>query len=395
MSRSSSDKKIISIFGVTGSVGKSTADVIEHYQDDYIVEVVTAHNNVQKLAQQAIRLKAKHAVIANPEHYQDLQKALSGTDITCAAGSQALCDAAEMDADWVMMAIVGMACIQPFMHALKADRVIATANKEILVAAGTLVLKKAKEVGTTILPVDSEHNAIFQLLGDKAQINKIVLTASGGPFRHWSQEKMQTATPEQAVKHPNWSMGQKISIDSASMMNKGLEIIEAHRLFDLSSSQIDVLVHPQSIIHGMVEYKDGSIGAILAPTDMKTPITMALDWPKRRKSPGKTLDLLALKELHFEPVDPERFPALSLAYQALEAGDNACLTLNAANEIAVEAFLAKEIGFLEIVDCVKSMVQECGDINFNTLDDIIERDRDVRFATKSYITSSIQKKAAS
>ena len=294
-----------------------------------------------------------------------------------------------------MMAIVGMACIQPFIKALKPGRIIATANKEILVAAGSLVLQRAKDVGATILPVDSEHNAIFQLIGEKEQVEKIVLTASGGPFRHWAREKMQAATPEEAVKHPNWSMGQKISVDSATMMNKALEVIEAHKLFDLSSEQIEVLIHPQSIIHGMVEYYDGSIGAILAPTDMKTPITMALDWPNRLKSPGKTLNLLDLKELHFDAVDHDRFPAIPLAYQALNAGEDACLTLNAANEVAVEAFLQKEIGFLDIIECVEAALQECANTNFNTLDDIMNRDRDVRFLTKSYIKTYKQKRAAS
>lgn len=345
----------ISILGSTGSVGCSTVDLIERQRESFVVEALTANTNVELLADQARRLRARLAVVADPSRYKALKEALAGTEIETAAGADAVVAAAERPADWVMAAIVGAAGLPSTIAALKRGAVVGLANKETLVCAGDLVMQTVRESGGTLLPVDSEHSAIFQVF-DFAQpehIQRIILTCSGGPFRNWSLADMAAATVEQAVAHPNWDMGAKISVDSATLMNKGLELIEASHLFPVPNERIEIIVHPQSVIHSMVGYVDGSILAQLGTPDMRTPIAYALAWPQRMKTPAEQLDFARLAALTFETPDPVRFPALRLAREALAAGGSAPTVLNAANEIAVAAFLARRIGFLDIARIVE------------------------------------------
>lgn len=382
----------VSILGSTGSVGQSTINVIQAQNTPYEVQALTANSNVKRLAKQAIALKAKRAVIADKSYYQELKEALAGTDIEVAAGKEALIEAAAMPADWIMAAIMGMAGLEPLMSAIAQGNVVAIANKEPLVAAGELVLDAAKKSGTTLLPVDSEHNAVFQVFEpeNKPAIERIILTASGGPFREYSLEEMKNVTPDQALAHPNWSMGQKISIDSATMMNKALEIIEAQRLFGVAPTQIEVLVHKQSIVHSMVEYQDGSVLAQMGAADMSTPITNALGYPKRLKTPGQKLDFTQMKRLDFKVLDEERFPSIRLAYDSLDWGQGACITLNAANEVAVSAFLNHKIAFLDIYKVVSEMVHDRPSDGVTNLKDVISYDNKVRKKTESYIISRTQ-----
>jgi 1-deoxy-D-xylulose-5-phosphate reductoisomerase len=379
--------KKVSIFGVTGSVGQSTVDLILSNPEKFDVQVVTAGSNVLKLAEMAKKLNAKHAVIANENAYQELKSALAGTDIEISAGKQSIAQSASISADWIMCAIVGIAGLPSLMEAIKQGTSVAIANKEPLVAAGPMVMEDCKKFGTTILPVDSEHNAIFQVF-DKSRemaIKNIILTASGGPFRGLSQDKMRDITPELAVKHPNWSMGAKISVDSATMMNKALEIIEAYYLFGMSADKINVLVHPQSIIHSMVEYIDGSILAQMGAPDMKTPIAHTLAWPDRMKTSGNTLDWKNLSQLTFEPVDHKAFPSINLAYQCLDAGLYACIIMNTANEVLVEQFLQGKIGFLDIVDTIARILEDYRKTNVTSLNDVIDLDSSVRKRILNYI----------
>jgi 1-deoxy-D-xylulose-5-phosphate reductoisomerase len=389
--------KTVSILGSTGSIGRSTVDLLKLHRDQYHVNVLTAQSNVALLAEQAITLNAKRAVIGDEKLYEDLKNRLSGTGIECAAGRMAIIDGARAPADWIMAAIVGMAGLEPILAAIEQGKCVAIANKEPLVAAGPLVMAAAKKAGATLLPVDSEHNAIFQVFenNNRAGIARIVLTASGGPFRQWSLAQMEEATPQQAVTHPNWSMGAKISVDSASMMNKALEVIEARYLFDLPPEQIDVLVHPQSVIHSMVEYADGSFLAQLGAPDMRTPIANALGWPDRIATSGLRLDLSTLKRLDFEPLDAERFPAVDLAYQCLGAGQAACVTFNAANEIAVQAFLDSKIGFLDIIRTVNVMLDKIQKVDLSGLADILSLDQSVRRSTADYIHSTSRQRDTS
>lgn len=377
----------ISILGSTGSVGQSTIKVLRAQEEQFDIQAITANTNAELLAKQAIELKAKKAVIANPDHYEELKSGLSGTNIEIAAGEEAIIEAASMPADWIMAAIVGMAGIKPLMAAIGQGTTVAIANKEPLVAAGSVVLEAAQKSNATLLPIDSEHNAIFQVFekDNKDAIEKIILTASGGPFRKASLEEMKSATPDQALAHPNWSMGTKISIDSATMMNKALEIIEAHHLFNMKPDQIDVLVHPQSVIHSMVEYQDGSVLAQMGAADMCTPITNALGWPKRLQTPGQKLDLKSLNHLDFHDVDQDRFPFVQQAYECLNEGLPACITLNAANEIAVKAFLSHKIAFLDIYAVVSQMLEKTASKTLNSLDDILQYDSFVRAETESCI----------
>ncbi|MGZ9098002.1 MAG: 1-deoxy-D-xylulose-5-phosphate reductoisomerase [Micavibrio sp.] len=379
--------RTVSVLGSTGSVGRSTVDLLRLHRQRFRVNVLTAQNNVALLAEQAIDLKAAKAVIGNESLYTDLKSLLSGTGIECAAGRPAIIEAARDPADWIMAAIVGMAGLEPVLAALSQGICVAIANKEPLVAAGPLVMAAAKQSGATLLPVDSEHNAIFQVYeaDNKDGIERIVLTASGGPFRNWTREQMAVATPEQAVAHPNWSMGAKISVDSATMMNKGLEVIEAHYLFDLPPEKIDVLIHLQSVVHSMIEYADGSFLAQLGAPDMRTPIANALGWPRRIATSGLKLDLKTLKRLDFEPLDQDRFPAIGLAYDCLRAGPSACLTLNAANEVAVQAFLDGKIAFPEIVDTAKAVLDLTPMVDLSGLTDMLSLDQSVRDATKAYM----------
>ena len=380
----------ICILGSTGSVGQSTVKVLQGQQADYDVQVLTANHNFKLLAEQAIALKAKHVVIADDAHYAALKELLSGQDIKISAGQEALIEAARIPVDWTMAAIVGMAGLKPLMAAIEQGASVAIANKEPLVAAGDLVLAAAKQSGATILPVDSEHNAIFQVFEahNKESIERIILTASGGPFRQYTMEQMAEVTVEQALAHPNWSMGAKISIDSATMMNKALEVIEAQKLFDMPANKIEVLVHPQSIVHSMVEYNDGSVLAQMGAADMCTPIANALGYPNRIQSSGQKLDFTQMKHLDFEAMDEARFPFMRLAYDCLETGQKACIALNAANEVAVKAFLDHKIAFLDIYKIVSEMVDKCSNETFKTMDNVIGYDNNVRSQTESYILSN-------
>ena len=372
--------KRVTILGSTGSVGANTIDLIERNRNAYDVEALTANRNVTGLADQAIKLDARIAVVADPDCYLELKSALSGTGIEAAAGPDALVDAAERPSDWVMAAIVGTAGLRPTLAAVRRGITVGLANKECLVSAGEFFVNEVREHGAELLPVDSEHSAIYQVLdfNQADKIRRIILTASGGPFREFTAEQMATVTPEQAVAHPNWDMGAKISVDSATMMNKGLEIIEAYHLFPVEKSQIDILVHPQSVIHSMVDYVDGSVLAQLGTPDMRTPIAYALAWPNRMEAPAPKLLLEDIRTLTFEPPDPVRFPALRLAREALQAGNSAPTALNAANEVAVERFLNKEIAYLDIVKIVDQTLEGLDNKAISSLDDIAEVDLTAR-----------------
>jgi 1-deoxy-D-xylulose-5-phosphate reductoisomerase len=349
----------ITLLGATGSVGTSTIDLVRMQRDRFRVEAVTAQRNAAALATLARDLGAKFAVVADPGCYGELKEALAGTGIEAAAGADAIIEAAQRPADWVMAAITGAAGLRPTMTAIERGATIALANKECLVCAGTLFMKRAAATGATVLPVDSEHNAIFQALsaGRRHDVSRIILTASGGPFRTASPAEMRAATVQQALRHPNWSMGAKITIDSATMMNKGLELIEAHHLFGFESDQIDIVVHPQSIVHGIVEYRDGSMIAQLGPPDMRVPIANCLAWPERMPGAAR-LDFNQMATLTFEPPDPVRFPALALAREALVAQNGAPTVLNAANEIAVHEFIGGRLGFAGIAALVEATIEK-------------------------------------
>jgi 1-deoxy-D-xylulose-5-phosphate reductoisomerase len=344
----------ITILGATGSIGASTVDLIKRAPERYRVEAVSARRNAAALAQIARDVGARFAVVADPAAYGELKDALAGSGIETAAGEGALVEAAQRPADWLMAAISGAVGLKPTLAAIERGATVALANKECLVCAGALFMRRAASTGATVLPVDSEHNAIFQALGSgtRDELKRIILTASGGPFRTWSLEAIKAATPEQALKHPNWSMGPKITIDSASLMNKGLEVIEAYHLFALEPEEIDVLVHPQSVVHGMVEFRDGSVVAQLGSPDMRIPIAHCLGWPNRIDGPAARLDLARIRELTFEAPDLVRFPALALARRVLQTGGAAPTVFNAANEVAVAEFLAGRISFPAITALV-------------------------------------------
>lgn len=373
-------RRRISILGATGSVGTSTLDLIERHLDRFEVVALTAASNVAALATAARKIKAGLAVISDPSLLPELEQRLQGSNCRAAAGREALIEAAADGAELVMAAIVGCAGLEPVMAAIEAGRTVALANKESLVTAGSLMTEAARRTKATILPVDSEHNAIFQCLADNrsADVARFILTASGGPFRERSRDEMAAMTPKQAVAHPNWSMGAKISVDSATMMNKGLELIEAHHLFGLPSSQIDILVHPQSVIHSMVEYVDGSVLAQLGSPDMRIPIAYALAWPERIETPAQRLDLTSIGTLSFEAPDTDRFPALRVAREALEAGGATPVVLNAANEEAVAAFLGSQIGFLDIVQIVEEAVAQTDAAEPRSIAEVIDIDRKAR-----------------
>ena len=340
----------ITILGATGSVGASTLDLVRRNRAEWRVEAITANCNVAELAALAREFSARLAVVADERCLPELREALAGSGIEAAGGREALCEASARGADVTVAAIVGCAGLAPVMAAIEQGGIVALANKEALVSAGEVMTAAVAQHGATLLPVDSEHNAIFQCLagGDIADVRWITLTASGGPFRTWTPEQLATATPEQAVAHPNWDMGAKISVDSATMMNKGLEVIEAHHLFPVGLDRIRIVVHPQSVIHSLVEYRDGSTLAQLGPSDMRVPIASCLAWPRRMETALKPLDLPAIGTLSFFAPDEERFPATRLAREAAQAGGAAPAVLNAANEVAVAAFLAGQIAFTDI-----------------------------------------------
>jgi 1-deoxy-D-xylulose-5-phosphate reductoisomerase len=379
----------IAILGATGSVGTSTLDLVERSPDRFEVTAVTAATNAEALADVVRRTGARFAVVADESRYTDLAEMLVGTGCRAAAGEDALIEAAAGDADLVIAAIVGCAGLRPVMGAVEAGKTVALANKEALVTAGALMTDSARSSGATLLPVDSEHNAIFQCLaGSRSEdVSRLILTASGGPFRDASAETIGAATPAQAVAHPNWSMGAKISVDSATMMNKGLELIEAHYLFGLPSDRIDILVHPQSVVHSMVEFVDGSVLAQLGSADMRIPIAYALAWPERMATPAQRLDLAAIARLDFEAPDLDRFPALRLARDALEAGGAAPVVLNAANEVAVAGFLAGRIAFPEISRLVQEALIATDYGAPRSISDVREIDRVTRERANAMMTA--------
>ena len=371
-------KKRINILGVTGSIGQSTVKVILSAPDTFEVNVISAHTQHDELMRLKEQLGAKHAICTNDE-----------------GGAEQLNDALEDSVDLTVSAITGFAGLRPLMTALQFSKAVGIANKEPLVAAGPLVIDACHAHGTKILPIDSEHNGIFQVFDDRqrAAIERIILTASGGPFHEWSIEQMRNATPEQAVAHPNWSMGQKISVDSASMMNKALEVIEAHYLFDMPADKIDVLVHPQSVVHSMVEYADGSVLSQMGASDMCTPIAYALGWPDRITTPGERLDLAGMQSLSFEALDDEKFAAVRLAKECIQSGLSSCIAMNAANEVAVDAFLKGRIGFLDIINCVQHSLDGLDSVSKNIdkgaqLDDIEAMDMDIRQKVTKFIETT-------
>jgi 1-deoxy-D-xylulose-5-phosphate reductoisomerase len=379
----------VTVLGCTGSVGCNTLDLIERQGRDFTIEALTAHRNVELLATQARRVGARLAVIADPACYGALKAALAGSDVEAAAGPAAVTEAASRPAEWVMAAIVGAAGLAPTLAAIRRGAIVALANKEVLVCAGALFMDEVKRHGATLLPVDSEHNAIYQVFEGKQieAIDRIVLTGSGGPFRELPFDAMGHVTPEQAIKHPNWAMGPKISVDSATMMNKGLEVIEAHHLFNLPEQQIEILINHQSIVHGMVVYRDGSVLAQLGAPDMRTPIAYTLGWPRRISAPTPRLDLAALGRLTFAAPDAQRFPALRLARAALQQGGACPTILNAANEIAVQAFLDRAIGFLDIARLVERTLASFDNTGLSTLDDVHNFDKEAREIASGLIGS--------
>ncbi|AEI37051.1 MAG: 1-deoxy-D-xylulose-5-phosphate reductoisomerase [Zymomonas mobilis subsp. pomaceae] len=381
--------RTVTVLGATGSIGHSTLDLIERNPDRYQVMALTAHRNVKELAAAAKRTKAKRAVIADESLYSALKEALAGTDVEAAAGPTALVEAAAMGADWTMAAIIGCAGLKPTLAAIRAGKTVALANKEALVSAGALMIEAVKNHGTILLPVDSEHNAIFQCFphNNPEYVRRIIITASGGPFRKTPLEDMAKVTPEQAVRHPNWSMGAKISVDSATMMNKGLELIEAYHLFKVPLDTFEILVHPQSVIHSMVEYRDGSILAQIGSPDMRTPIGHTLAWPKRMETPSESLDFAKLRQMDFEAPDYQRFPALSLAVHSLKAGGPRPAVMNAANEIAVAAFLERKIGFLDIAKIVEKTLEYYTPPAPSSLEDVFAIDSEARLQAMNLMES--------
>ncbi len=380
--------RTLSIFGATGSVGLSTLDLVRQHRSAYRIIALTANSNAVDLAKLAIEFDSEIAVVADEAAYPALKAALAGTNITAAAGEGALIAAAQMGADWTMAAIVGCAGLKPTLAAIEMGKTVALANKEALVSAGAMMMAAVARTGATLLPVDSEHNAIFQCLagGTIDQVRKITLTASGGPFRTFTLDQMRAVTPAQAVAHPNWDMGAKISVDSATMMNKGLELIEAHHLFPVGLDKIDILVHPQSVIHSMVEFVDCSTIAQLGSPDMRIPIASALAWPDRIATNCMPLDLTRIAKLDFEAPDLVRFPALALARMAIQDCGAKPAILNAANEIAVAAFLRGQVGFLEIAAICQNTLDQYCPAAPESLDDLFSIDADAR----RYATAMIE-----
>jgi 1-deoxy-D-xylulose-5-phosphate reductoisomerase len=368
--------RTVTVLGSTGSIGRSTLDLLAANRDAFRVRALVGNRNVALLAEQAREIGAGLAVCCDPAGFSELSARLAGSGVEAACGAQAALDAAALPADWTMAAITGAAGLHPTLAAIRRGGSVALANKEALVCAGEVMLRAVREAGATLLPVDSEHNAIFQAMadGNAGAVESIVLTASGGPFRLASRDEMALATPEMALRHPVWSMGAKISIDSATLFNKGLEVIEAARLFAMDEQRIEVLVHPQSVVHGLVRYADGSVLAQLGSPDMRIPIAHCLAWPGRIATNSPRLDFAAVGRLEFAQPDPVRFPALRLAREVLRAGQGAAAVLSAANEIAVAAFLARRIGFLDIASLVEAVLDRLGAPAADTLEAVLEAD---------------------
>lgn len=382
-------KKQIAILGSTGSIGTQALQVIEEHPDLYEVYALTANNKVEKLIEQARKFQPEAVVIANEDKYQQLKDALADLPIKVYAGAEALCEIVESGpVNIVLTAMVGYAGLKPTMNAIMAGKTIALANKETLVVAGELITELAQQYRTPILPVDSEHSAIFQCLEMNNPISKVILTASGGPFRTFTMEQLATVTKEQALKHPNWSMGAKITIDSASMMNKGFEVIEAKWLFGVKPEQIEVVVHPQSVIHSMVEYKDGAVKAQLGVPDMRLPIQYAFSYPKRESLSGERLDFMKCNTLTFEAPDTKRFRNLAFAYEAMNRGGNMACILNAANEVVVAAFLKDQISFLGMSDVIEKTMNKVSFISNPTYQDYVETDAIARRIAAEFVINS-------
>ena len=384
-----SGKRRLTILGATGSVGMSTLDLVRRDREGFEIVALTANDSAEALALLAREFEPQAVAIGNGDKRAELAGLLEGTGIEILSGPDGIVEAAERPADWTMAAIVGAAGLKPTLAAVRQGKIVAFANKECLVCAGRLMLQEVKRSGATLLPVDSEHNAIFQVFEQhqRSAMRRLILTGSGGPFRNWSLDSLNGITPEQALKHPNWSMGAKITIDSATMMNKGLEFIEACFLFDMPADKVDILVHPQSVIHSMVEYSDGSVLAQLGSPDMRTPIAYCLGWPDRIEAPVERLDFAALARLDFEGPDEVKFPALRLARDAFLAGDMAMITLNAVNEVAVAAFLDRRIGYLDISSLVQKGLDRCGTGTVSTIEDVIEQDRKARSLAEDMINT--------
>lgn len=383
----------IIILGATGSVGQSACDIILSAPERFDVVALVANRNAKALAEMAIKLSARCAIVADTDCYASLSDALSGSTVEAGAGENAILDVLDRDADMVIGAIVGAAGLKPSLAAMKPGRTIALANKECLVSAGDLFMQEARRKNVTVLPVDSEHNAIFQVFEreNASEVDKIILTASGGPFRTTSLTAMKDVTREQALKHPNFSMGSRITIDSATMMNKGFEVIEAFHLFPLSHDQLDVLVHPQQIVHGLVQYSDGSLLAQMGAPDMRIPLAHCMSWPERMPAPVEKLDLADIAQLTFEKPDLERFPALRLAKEAMRRGQGATAALNAADEVAVAAFLGDQIGFLDIAASVEATLEQAEAKGLlevqDSLDDVLELDGAARLICAEWLRS--------
>lgn len=370
----------VTILGSTGSIGRSTVDLLLKNSDRFTVEALVAQKDVVTLAAQAKALRAKMAVIEDESRYEKLKDALSGTGITVAAGKAAVIEAAQAPAQWVMSAIVGTAGLRPTYAAIERGAIIALANKESMISAGTVMLEALTRHKATLLPVDSEHNAIFQVLHEphRAHVEKLILTASGGPFRTFSPEQMASITVEQALKHPTWAMGPKVTIDCSNLMNKGLEMIEASYIFNFPEDQIDILIHPQSIVHSLVAYRDGSLLAQLGIHDMRVPISHTLAWPARMETDLPRLDLSALGQLNFETPDTRQFPAISLARQVLKSGRGRPTILNAANEVAVQAFVEGRVSYLDIVKVCTDVLNEMSESVPTTIDEVLWVDQQAR-----------------
>ncbi|MDH5488836.1 MAG: 1-deoxy-D-xylulose-5-phosphate reductoisomerase [Rhodospirillaceae bacterium] len=377
----------VSVFGSTGSIGCNTVELLSQNPEKFSVDALTAGSNWQLLAKQAVELGASVAVINDESKYKDLKNSLSGTNVEAQAGNDALVEAAKIPSDMVVAAIVGAAGLKPTIEAAKRGAMVALANKECLVSAGDILIKEAEKSGASIIPVDSEHSAIFQVFDfdNPESVAGITLTASGGPFRDFSLTEMQSVTREDALNHPNWDMGAKISIDSATMMNKGLEIIEAFHLFPVGMDEIDVLVHPQSVVHSLVSYVDGSVLAQMGTPDMKTPISCALAWPGRMAVSAQKLSLADVGRLDFMAPDTARFPALGLARSALQIGKSAPTILNAANEVAVMAFLQGKIGFLQIAVVVEGALESMNSCEMGGIDDVLAIDSEARDVAQNVI----------
>ena len=381
------EKRRLSVLGATGSVGQSTMDLIRRNRSQYQLVALTANSSLDELVSLAREFEPEVVAIGRPELEEQLNKALSGLKTEILTGAEGIVEAAERPCDWTMAAIVGAAGLPATLAAVRQGGTVAFANKECLVCAGRLMMDEVRKHGTKLLPVDSEHNAIFQVFDSKrkSKIEKLILTGSGGPFRTWNLDEMASITREQALKHPNWSMGAKITIDSATMMNKGLEFVEACFLFDMPADQVDILVHPQSVIHSMVEYADGSVLAQLGSPDMRTPIAYCLAWPDRMSAPVEKLDFAALARLDFEAPDEFKFPAIRLARESLSSGDEALITLNAVNEIAVASFLNGGIGYLDIAMLCEKALQTTTNQSVGSIEDVIQLDQQARILANEMI----------